>query len=214
VPYLKGLLTIERVIRPGVVEELLRLVPEDGSPSVVFDLEDALQRTGLCELIRECQGANAVLLLNEQGQIVVPPALEKRFEFYREFYGVGTEMLKAVELLRSGKKSESKKNASDGASSMKKLTPEEEAPVPKKPKNPKVSKKLDPKNLNIVPAGIMVIAEGSVKSPTSPAGPGESRMPLSGSLGSQKPMVRSFALGKAAISLRSTGGPSFGTSRR
>lgn len=209
-PYLAGVLSIERVIRPGVVEDLLRLTPSDALRAIIFDLDASLVRTGLCEFIKECDSAKAPLLFGEDGQIVIPSALENRFEFYKEFYGLSRSCLVGVDILKVSKK-DSSTGSADGGSSIKKIDPPAEEP--KKAAKPKISKKLEPRNLNTIPAGIMVVAEGSLKGPGAAKTPKPLTPPaLSAALGAQRMGVRSFGLGKAATSIKSIGG--FGGPRR
>jgi hypothetical protein len=209
VPYIPGILTVERVIRPGAVEELLCLKPADGSKAIIFDLELSMKRSGLCEFIKECDAAKMPFKLETNGGLKMDPAMEDRFNFYREFYGLDRWVVLGVEILqadkRDGKKEE--KKASDETKSMKKLDPEP-PPVVKKPK-PKISKKLEPRAVNIIPASIVWIAEGSIKGPnglskTKLSAP----LPLSMKLGGHKVGLSSVGLGLPAAGLKSLGGMS------
>ena len=227
-PHITGVLDIERVIRPTAVEELLCLKPANGSKAIIFDLEVAMQRAGLCEFIKECAAFKTPLMLESNGGLAIPPAMENRFEFYHEFYGLTRWALVNIEILKSSEdkkegKSESKggtkaegqtekkenggkKESGEENRSMKKL----DAPPPPaaKPK-PKISKKLDPKMLNTIPASIVWIAGGSVKEvggpkKAAPTGP----LALSVKLGGHKVGLSKFGLGAPSAGLKSLGGPS------
>ena len=209
--YIPGTLTIERVIRPNAVEELLCLKPDNGGKAIIFDLDIPTMRAGLCEFIKECNIAKTPLRLETNGGVAIPQAQESRFEFYREFYGLTRWAVIGVDILQtSDEKKDSKdekKSSGEENKSMRKLEPEP-APVPKKPK-PKISKKLEPKALNVVPASIVWIAEGSLKKPTGPHQKKiNSPLSLSLKLGGHKVGLSHFGLGRPASGLKSLGGMS------
>lgn len=210
--YIPGSLSIERVIRPNAVEELLRLQPSSGAAAIIFDLEASLKRTGLCDFIKECEAANAPLTLEANGSIAIPPSMEKRFEFFREFYGLTRWAVLGVEILQTGeKKADSKAEAkssaggsSEGSSGMKKL--DEPPPAPAAKPKAKTFQKLEAVPLQTVPAGIVWIAGASKKAAgpkgKSPTGPG----PLSNKLGGHRVGWSSVGLGKPSAGLKNLGG--------
>jgi hypothetical protein len=211
--YIPGTLSTERVIRPNVVEDLLVLSPTAGGSKIIFDLEDSLMRSGLCEFIDEAKRGQQSIRLAGDGSLVMPDSLKKRFEFYREFYGLDYAMLQSVTLLKESKKSSSTGSSAEDGEEMKKLDAAEE-PKPKAAKKKGIKKSIA-QALNIVPAGIAYIADSaaakaiSAKSLT-PSMPART----SSALGFQTLRVNSFCLGRAASSVRFNSGPSFGTSRR
>ncbi|GEM_PF-2287154 len=210
-PYIPGILTIERVIRPNAVEELLRLNPDSGAKAIVFDLEKPKMREGLCNFIKECETAKLSPRLEADGGVLVPAEMEPRFAFYREFYGISRWTLLGVELLQTSEKKEEKKASAGGGGDenkeMKKLEAEKPPELPK-PK-PRISKKLEPRPLNMVPASIVWIAGGTVSRPStperkSPSPPGS----LSVKLGGHKVGLSAYSLGRPASGLKSLGGMS------
>jgi hypothetical protein len=207
VPYLPGTLTIERVIRPGAVEELLCLIPENGGKSIVFDLDKPKTREGLCNFIKECEAAKFSIKLQSNGSIAIPVDMEARFSFYRDFYGLTQWTLIGVELLQTNDKKDEKKSSGEDNKEVKKFDPEP-PPEPKKPKV-KISKKLEPRPLNVVPASIVWIAGGAMQ---APSGPQKSKpttsLPLSVKLGGHKVGLSAYSLGRPASGLKSLGGMS------
>lgn len=210
--YITGKLTIERVIRQNAVEELLRLDPENGGKAIVFDLEKHKLREGLCSFIKECENAKFVVKLEANGGILIPADMETRFSFYREFYGLSRWVVIGVELLQTNEKKEEKNSSTSGGSDENKEMKKLEAEPPPEIKKPKlkISKKLEPMPLNIVPASIVWIAGTSVK---SPAGPAKQKtappaVSLSGKLGGHKVGLSAYSLGHSASGLKSLGGMS------
>lgn len=206
--YITGALSIERVIRPNAVEELLCVHPDDGAKAIVFDLEASLKRTGLCDFIKECEAAKTPLHLESNGALTIPPNMEARFEFFREFYGLTRWAVLGVEILQTADKkgdakSESKPAGGGDTGGVKKFDdPPPPAPKPKA----KTFQKLEAVPLRTVPAGIVWIA-GPGKKASGPkaadqTGPGA----LSTKLGGHKVGWSSVGLGKPSAGLKSLGG--------
>jgi hypothetical protein len=201
-----------------MVEELLSLLPDDGGKAIVFDLERDKRRVGLCEFIKECMTEKIRLKLSDAGSLEVPKEKEKRFNYYREYYGVTLWALYDVELLKTSqeKKEKEKKDSGDssGDSEEKKTVQliEPEAPPPPK-KSAKIFKKLEAQPLHIVPAGLTWVAEGVAK---NSSGPKKELKPvaLSAKLGGHKIGLSSMRLAAPASGLKSLGGFSGGFGRR
>jgi len=208
VGYITGTLSIERVIRPNAVEELLCLIPDDGAKTIVFDLEASLQRTGLCDFIKECETAKTPLTLESNGGIHIPPNMEKRFEFFREFYGLTRWVVMNIEILQTSEKKgdakDEKKSSGEENRGVKKF--DEPPPPPAAKPKAKTFQKIEAMPLRTVPAGIVWIA-GASKKPSGPktastTGPGS----LSTKLGGHKVGLSKAGLGSPAAGLKSLGG--------
>ncbi len=202
--YITGSLGIERVIRPNAVEELFRLGPEDGGKAVIFDLQGGLRQEGLREFIKECLQAQTPLRLEANGALKPPVELEARFAFYTEFYGLSRWSLLGIEILQTSdeKKGDSKEDTGD-KQEMKKLEPPslETRPL----KKPAISRRLESRALNVIPASIVWIANSSAKpqglASSQPAGPST----LANRLGMQRMGFNRPGLGKPSVGIRSIG---------
>lgn len=205
--HITGTLSIERVIRPNAVEELLCLVPDNASKAIVFDLEASLQRTGLVDFIKECEAAKTPLTLEMNGGINIPANMEKRFEFFREFYGLTRWVVMNVEILQSSeKKSGGDENKSSGEEnrSMKKF--DDPPPPPAAKPKAKTFQKLEAMPLRTVPAGIVWIAGASKKASGPKAAANTGPGALSSMLGGHKVGLSKAGLGTPSAGLKSLGG--------